>query len=221
MKKIIATVLIIITLYGCSKDSLKIDMEKKEYSGDGYNVTMEIPSLHDESDFSENFNTEYIILADEILNDFVTEAEKSDITKDSLTLKQKVRFNKNGIVSIIGDCKTYTGGPHGTLSRIAKNIDIKNGCDITFANLFSDKEYINRINSYIEVLAETSPDKFADLWKTPVISENQEFYITPDGIVIFYPPYALSYYSKGFVEIEIPYEEIESYLNPDYSKILY
>ena len=83
--------------------------------------------------------------------------------------------------------------------------------------MFNDNTYVNRINSYISSLLQTNPEKFDELWKIPTVSENQDFYITSQGIVIFYPPYELSYYSKGFVEIEIPYKEIESYLNPNYS----
>ena len=131
MRKAIVAVLIITALYGCSEDSLKIEMKQKKYSGEGYKISMEIPELHDDSEFSENFNNEYTSLADEILNNFVKEAEKSDISEDALELKQKIRFNKNGIVSITGDCEAYTGGPHGTLSRITKNIDVKNKTNIS------------------------------------------------------------------------------------------
>ena len=98
-----------------------------------------------------------------------------------------------------------------------KNIDTKNGVYLSFKDMFNDNTYLNRINSYISSLLQTNPEKFDELWKTPTVSENQNFYITSQGIVIFYPPYELSYYSKGFVEIEIPYKEIESYLNPNYS----
>lgn len=218
MKRIIITVLFLTILCGCSKDSVKIEMKDKIYEGNGYKITMEIPEIHDDSEFSNNFNSEYITLADKMLNDFSSEAEKSDISNDYLNLKQEIKFNKNGIISIVGNCKAFTDSSHETLSRIVKNIDIKNQRNILLNNLFNDNEYITRINSYIEVMMQTNPDNFTGLWKTPVISENQNFYITQNGIVIFYNPYELSYYSKGFVEIEIPYEELESYLNPEYAE---
>lgn len=221
MKKIVIIALFLTVLCGCSKNSAGIDIKNKQYEGDGYKISMEIPEIQLNSEFAESFNEEYRNLADSMLNNFSSEAEKSDVSDDTMTFKQEIKFNKNGIISIIGDCDAYTGGPHGTLSRVTKNIDVTTGRTLSLSDLFNDGEYVKRINSYIEVLSQTNPEKFADLWKTPSIEENQEFYITSKGIVIFYPPYALSYYSKGFVEIEIPYAELESYLNPEYSKIIW
>ena len=129
----------------------------------------------------------------------------------------KITLNRGDIVSIVGECHSYTGGVHDNLSRIVKNIDIKNEKLIAFDDLFCDDGYINRINSYIEVLSEQKPEKFSELWKKPIVTKEQKFYLTPESLVIFFDPYELSYYAKGFVEIEIPYDEITSFLNPEYS----
>ena len=204
-----------IFIYGCSDNTVKI--YEKKYSGEGYEMSMEIPELQEDTDFADKFNSEYITIADNTLKSFIAESEKSATAKDSLILNQEIKFNKNSIISIVGTCETFTGGPHPTTERIVKNIDTKNGVYLSFKDIFNDDTYINRINSYISSLLQTNPEKFDELWKTPTVSENQNFYITSQGIVIFYPPYELSYYSKGFVEIEIPYKEIESYLNPNYS----
>ena len=213
--KIIFIPFLLIFLYGCSDNTVKI--YEKKYSGEGYEMSMEIPELQEDTDFADKFNSEYITFADNTLNSFIAESEKSATAKDSLILNQEIKFNKNSIISIVGNCETFTGGPHPTTERIVKNIDTKNGVYLSFKDIFNDDTYINRINSYISSLLQTNPEKFDELWKTPTVSENQNFYITSQGIVIFYPPYELSYYSKGFVEIEIPYKEIESYLNPNYS----
>lgn len=178
---------------------------------------MQIPELHAHSDFADQFNSDYVNFCDNMLCGFLAEAEKSDIKNDSLTLTQKVTLNRSGIVSIVGECHSYTGGVHDNLSRIVKNIDTKNGRQITFDDLFSDDGYISRINSYIEVLSEQKPEKFSELWKNPIVTKEQKFYLTPDNIVVFFDPYKLSYYAKGFIEIEIPYDEITSFLNPEYS----
>lgn len=217
--KIISVSLILIFLYGCSDNTVKL--YEKNYSGEGYEMSMEIPELQEDTDFANTFNSEYITFADNTLNSFITESESSSATKDTLILKQEIKFNKNGIISIVGNCETFTGGPHPTTERLVKNIDTKKGIYLSFKDLFNDDGYINRINSYISTLLETNPEKFDELWKTPTISENQDFYISPQGLVIFYPPYELSYYSKGFVEIEIPYKEIESYMNPEYANLIY
>lgn len=215
--KIISASLILITVCGCSGNSVKIKMNTKEYSGNGYRLTLEIPELKDNSEHSARVNSEYLSLADDMLNTFIAESEKTENPEDTLTLTQEIKFNKNKIISILGNCEAYTGGAHKTLSRIVKNTDLETGTNISLKELFNDDAYKDRINSYIATQLETNPEKFNELWKIPTVSEEQDFYITPNSIVIFYPPYSLSYYSKGFVEIEIPVKETASYLNPQYS----
>lgn len=220
MKRIIAAAAAALVLCGCSQDSVKVEIKEKEYEEAGYKVYMEVPEIEGNSDFIKTFNADYTALADEMLKKFSEEAEKSDIPNDSMEFKQSISLNQNGILSIVGECEAFTGGPHGILSRVVRNIDIKNAREISLSDLFTDEEYVNRINSYIEVLMEEKPADFADLWKTPAVAENQGFYLTGKGIVLFYPPYELSYYSKGFVEIEIPYDELGGFLNPDYAQII-
>ncbi len=216
MKKILLAGSLILIISGCSVNSEKIEIKKTQYNQEGYSITMEIPKFTGNSEFISNFNNQYTELSESIVNTFSQEAEKSDIPKDSLEFTQRVNLNKNGVISITGDCTAFTGGPHGTLSRIAKNVDITGEKVLTLKDLFSDGEYVKRLNSYIETLMKENPGDFTDLWKIPTIGDDQGFFLTENGIVIFYPPYELSYYSKGFVEIEIPYRELESYLNPEY-----
>lgn len=215
--KIIAAAAFLAVLYACSSESVKIEIKEKTYEEDGYSIVMEYPLLYGNSDFIREINSEYSRLSGKILDDFSAEAERSAVPRDTLTIEQKTTFNKNGILSIVGECEAFTGGPHPTLGRIVRNYDIKNSKAITPGDLFTDSGYINRINSYIESLIREHPADFRDLWKKPVMSDEREFYISQNGIVIYFPPYELSYYSKGFVEIEIPIDEIESYMCPEYS----
>lgn len=220
MKKSVFLLLLALSLTGCAANGAKVDMQKKTYEGNGYSMTMEIPVIHGPADFAREINAQYTELCDSILNKFPEEAERSAVPKDTLKLTQKVAFNKNGILSIVGECESFTGGPHSNLSRVVKNIDMKNKRIIKLENLFADSGYTDRINSYIETTAEHSPADFRDLWKKPTMTSEREFYLSPDGLVIFFTPYELSYYSKGFVEIKIPYEEIRNYMNPEYSVLL-
>ena len=41
------------------------------------------------------------------------------------------------------------------------------------------------------------------------------FYLTEDGLVIYYGPYNLAPYAAGFVEIVVPYEDLELYVPID------
>ena len=55
----------------------------------------------------------------------------------------------------------------------------------------------------------------------PLITEDTEnnYYITDEDLVIFFPPYTLSYYAKGFIEFNIRLTEIEGMLKDEYKRI--
>ena len=72
--KILIVPIILIFLYGCSDNTINI--YEKKYSGEGYEVSMEIPELREDTDFANKFNSEYITFADSTLNSFIAEAEK-------------------------------------------------------------------------------------------------------------------------------------------------
>jgi hypothetical protein len=47
------------------------------------------------------------------------------------------------------------------------------------------------------------------------IPENQPFYLTPTNIVLFYPLYQYTPYYYGIPKFEIPYNQINSLINPN------
>ena len=76
------------------------------------------------------------------------------------------------------------------------------------------------LNARLEKLSLT--DEYSDIWEKPVVGEaqNENFYLSNGGLVLYYKPYELSYYSRGFVEFTIPYSELYGYLKPEYA-VLY
>ena len=44
------------------------------------------------------------------------------------------------------------------------------------------------------------------------VSFDSPFYLNEDGVVIYFGPYELAPYAAGFVEIVVPYEELELYV---------
>ncbi len=217
MKKAIIIIGLLLVLAGCGGNKIKINTIKNDLSADGARIRTETPEIAGSSEFIKNINSE---LAEGIRGEtvrFQENAAASDTADDELEITYAVAFAENGMVSLIVDGEAFTGGVHGELMRKSKTFDIETEREITFVDLFCDDQFPTRINSYIEQLMEENPNKYADLWKRPLVGTEQEFYLTDTGVVIYFPPYALSYYSRGFVEFEIPYEELDGYLNPEYN----
>lgn len=137
--------------------------------------------------------------------------------KSTLYITQHVKRTKDGILSFLSEHYIYTGGAHGVTSWYPRTIDTlaENPHDLTLGELFADNEYMEKLNKIIEKKVEDNPDRYSELWAKPTITqENQNrFYLTDSDLVIYFPPYELSYYAKGFIEFPIPIEELTPILN--------
>ena len=136
--------------------------------------------------------------------------------KAKLDISQEVKYDKNSVLSVVGECFEFTEGFNGKNTRIVKNINTNTNCELYLSDIFCDEKYVDMLNSRLEKMSRQA--EYSDLWEKPIITDaqNEYFYFNDKGIVIFYPPYELSYYARGFVEFVIPYEDLYGYLKPEY-----
>ena len=73
------------------------------------------------------------------------------------------------------------------------------------ADLFADDGYVSTLNRMINEEMEKHSEEYKDLWAKPEIKQEHQtdFYIQDDDLVIFFQPYDLSYYARGFVEFRL------------------
>ncbi len=210
-------------LCGCefSKPSVKIN--DMQIENDKAVIDLEIPEfLNFENDeFEDRINTEYKEHIDFLVDSFIKELPDKSLETGIFELKQTIHLNSSPIISIVGDIYSFTGGIHGASSRHTKNIDTTKSVELNLADLFTDGEYEKKLNSEIESIVSKNPELYNDLWEKPVIlPTNQKcFYLTKKDLVIYYPPYELSYYARGFVEFRVPYQNISGYLKPEYKHL--
>lgn len=142
--------------------------------------------------------------------------------KAALNITQKVTLNENGILSFITENYTYLGGAHGTTVWIPYTINTgeENPHILELRELFkTEDDYIDTINRLIDKLVEEDPEKYSGLWAEPHINaqdHQNRFYLTDEELVIFFPPYDLSYYAKGFIEFPIHRTELNGLLKEEY-----
>ncbi|WP_243128237.1 DUF3298 and DUF4163 domain-containing protein [Clostridium niameyense] len=170
--------------------------------------------------FVENIRNDSLkkIINNKIIN------EVSNLFKEQVLLPEKVNFieviefyemplNKRGLLSILFGIYTYTGGAHGYTAYSSITIDLDTGKVYNFNDLFT-----TRIN-YKPILE----DKVREYIKQndiPILEEykgidkNQQFYLTPTELVIYYQVYTYTPYAYGLFKIPIPYKDILNLLGP-------
>lgn len=120
----------------------------------------------------------------------------------------EMTYNSACVLSLYVDRYTYTGGAHGNTIRSSQTWNLQKGYMIKLGQLFRcrivPKAYI--LARVTEQIQENPEIYFEDYPK--LIDENfneNSFYCTPDGLVVYYQQYDIAPYSTGIPEFLIPY----------------
>lgn len=211
--------LLLLLLSACGK-GVKITEIDKSYETESQLATVQIPQISGlaSKDLENAVNDEFTTVTNELLNKF-SEAAKKTGEKSRFEMQTTEYFNKNGLLSMVTDYEYFARKSHKSRFRIAKNIDTEGCIELSLSDLFEDDGYIDALNAMLFYAVAAEPEKYADLWAKPKIMQNQGFYIDGENLVLYYPPYELSYYERGFVEIPVPIEELLTYMRPEYREV--
>lgn len=117
-------------------------------------------------------------------------------------------------VSFYQSSYVYLGGAHGMPYHIGYTFDLHTGEMLTLSDIVgnSETELKEIVTKHFAEYINTDPESF---WENAVDTVREctdmdsMFYLTEDGIVFYFEPYALACYAAGFQEVIIPYEEFD------------
>ena len=207
---------LLVLLTSCG-GKVQVDSIDKSYSTKTVQVDAKIPQfsgLTSES-LEESLNSEYEKTVTSHLETFKKQAAKTgDVSTFTVTTNE--HYNKNGFLSAVTQIDSFVQSTQKNSFRITKNIDTRRCVEVSLSDLFEGDGYIDMINSRLESTVREDATKYAGLWEQPKLSENQDFYIKEDALVVYYLPYQLSYYERGFVEIPLKLSDMSGYLKEEY-----
>lgn len=115
-----------------------------------------------------------------------------------------VSFNENCLLSLYMDSYEFTGGAHGNTVRCGDTWDLCNGMPRTLPTFYPPKSHWRReavaaVHTEIERRLATGEYLYLDGWEQEVITQFDpcRFYLTGDGVTLFYPLYTLAPYVEG------------------------
>lgn len=127
----------------------------------------------------------------------------------------KIGVNKNGILSVRLENYMYPEhAAHGTTMVKSVTVDLETGKVYTLGNLFQ------RGTDFIMILNQMIRQQFKER-DLPMINEfrgitvNQDYYLTPKNLVIYFQAYEYTPGYVGIPEFEIPYRKIINYINEE------
>lgn len=120
----------------------------------------------------------------------------------------KLTYNIDCIISLYFDQYEYTGGAHGNTLRYSQTWNLQNCIQIGLSQLFScSLDYKVYILRQIEEQIKKDTCIYFENYEQLILETFNEnsFYCTPEGIVLYYQQYDIAPYSSGIREFLIPY----------------
>jgi hypothetical protein len=128
----------------------------------------------------------------------------------------RVTFNSKDFLSLVLDYYEFTGGAHGNYYSIGYNIRTSDGEVLTLNDILKPNSFqalsefcVEEILNMFEANSLNEAGLFEDELN---ISEDQDFFITPDALVIQFDPYEIAPYAMGSIEVKLKLEKIKNIL---------
>lgn len=123
------------------------------------------------------------------------------------------------VLSVNGSNYDFSGGAHGYGYDWGITIDLQSGAKLELSRLAQDPSGF--WNKAIEVVLSELGNRTEELYEDyeSYVKENLEstdWYLDAAGIEMVFTPYEIGPYASGNIVVCIPYEEVASYLKPEY-----
>lgn len=175
----------------------KINEGVKEQVDEFYEYSMNVLFPQAKNDYMESLNSGYT---------FNPYSAYSQYT---------ITYNKNCFFSYYYDNYTFTGGAHGNTIRHSKTTSLNSGDTISLSDFFRKEEnykeiVLTEILRQAEKNMSADPNLYFENYKELIVKNfnKKSFYLSDDGIVIYFGQYDIAPYAVGIVEFTIPYSMV-------------
>lgn len=134
----------------------------------------------------------------------------------------RLKYNQNGLLSIVFMNYQYAGGAHGSTVQSSYTLNIETGEEYELKDLMkSDFDYVSFMSGIVkdeinervkeEILPEYSISPFE------AIKEDQDFYLSADAVMVYFQQYEYFPYAAGIQEFPVQYSILKDKFKPDFS----
>jgi len=125
--------------------------------------------------------------------------------RTSYALDFQITLVTDRLVSMTFEDYAFLGGAHGNGFMCSLNFDIERGRMLQLKDLFVDgADYIAQINHLVRGYCQ----RVQTIAPVKSIKEDQDFYITRRGLIIFFQRYEYTPYAAGNPEVFIPFSSL-------------
>lgn len=197
---------------------LNIGIKKIVEDNSKVSVNVSIPTVKSDDSIVNGVFESINSNIENFVNSAVKEANATQFgPKYEVSSNFQLPYNNGKLLSIVSTNYLNAGGAHGMSTLVPYNYDITTGKKLALSDMFADGfDYKSMINTTIKADIAKDKDTYFDQGADfKGITDNQGFYISKEGIVIFFQLYEIAPYAAGFRYFEIPMQSVQGKLKFD------
>lgn len=139
-----------------------------------------------------------------------------EINKDETYFDYRIKYNQNGLLSLILLNYQYTGGAHGMTKQTSYTFNLKTGEQIALKDLMKPgSDYVLTYNKIVN--SEIIKRELCPLTSFENIKDNQDYYLSNEGVAVYFQQYEYFCYAAGIQAFTADYSVLKDMLNTQYS----
>ncbi|URZ01497.1 DUF3298 and DUF4163 domain-containing protein [Clostridium felsineum] len=188
------------------------DLEDQKLSPQKFSIAYPVIITKQDKKVKDKLNSEIINTVSELFKKQVLLPEMVDFNEVLGVYETMV--NKNYILSILFSIYTYVNmAAHGLTVYSALTVNTETAKVYSFSDLFNSKmDYLGYLTRIAEKYIKDNNIQLINEYQG--VTNNQEFYLTEDKLVLYYQVYEYTPYYYGVFKIPILYTEIKPLLWP-------
>jgi hypothetical protein len=130
-------------------------------------------------------------------------------------LQYETAFNQDCLLSLYRDQYEYTGGAHGQTVRASDTWSLQTGERLPLSTYFRPgTDYRRAVLEQILMQADANmaqnPNIYFEDYRTLIVKyfNPESYYLTPEGLAVYYQQYEIGPYSSGIIVFTIPYSNL-------------
>lgn len=130
-------------------------------------------------------------------------------------MKYEITLNQDCHLSTYRDQYEFTGGAHGNTVRKSDTFSLENGRRFALSHFFAPgtnyrRIVVSKILRQAEENMRQNPGIYFEDYKHLILKyfNPDSYYLTPEGVAVYYQQYEIAPYSSGIVTFVIPYDSL-------------
>jgi len=218
-----------VKLESAEENKISIKTVKEDSENDKIKITIQYPQIDglDDKAVQDSINSIFKEAAMDSKNQGL---QNTDYIKDDTAgytaspnkyetyFDYRLKYNQNGLLSVVLLNYQYTGGAHGSTVQSSHTFNLKTGEEYNLKGLIKDEtDYVSFISNAVRngINERVKAGILNEIAPFEAIKDDQDFYLSSRAVVVYFQQYEYFPYVAGIQEFPVDFSALKDMLKPE------